>query len=153
MATETKVTVKRTPGPVRHEIGDYVWEEANGFVQDVDVETAAQLITSPKAVFTLAGKPTPAGLKALADALGVEQRNIVWGDAAAAPETPPVTISQIVGGKRAMELAALGMTDARQLAGLSDEGIEALAVASGASRSEVRAWAKQAKADEVKNGK
>ena len=44
-----------------------------------------------------------------------------------------------------------GVTEARHLAGLDDEGIERLAASSGASREEVRAWAKQAK-NEVKNG-
>ena len=53
---------------------------------------------------------------------------------------------------KGLDLAALGINEARHLAALDDEGIERLAASSGASREEVRAWVKQA-SNEVKNGK
>ena len=146
------IAIRRLAGPVVHTIGDYEWSEANGFTAEVDVDTAAGLLTEPRGRFSLAPGLSPAGRKALAEAMGVEPKNIIVPEAdAPAPTAPEVTVSNIVGGKRAPELAALGITEARHLAGLDDEGIERLAVSSGASREEVKAWTKQAK-NEVKNG-
>jgi hypothetical protein len=140
------IGVRRLPGPVVHTIGEYEWSAANGFMTEVDIETAAGLLTEPRGRFSLAPGLSVAGRKALAEAMGVEPKNIVVPEADAPPPTAPeVTVSNIVGGKRAPELAALGVTEARQLAALDDEGIERLAVSSGASREEVRAWANQAK--------
>jgi predicted flap endonuclease-1-like 5' DNA nuclease len=147
------IGVRRLAGPVVHTIGEYQWSEANGFTAEVDVETAAGLLTEPRGRFSLAPGLSAAGRKALAEAMGVEPKNIVVPEADAPPPTAPeVTVANIVGGKRAPDLAALGVTEARHLAGLDDEGIERLAASLGASREEVRAWAKQA-ANEVKNGK
>lgn len=140
------VGVRRLPGPVVHTIGEYEWSAANSFMTEVDIETAAGLLTEPRGRFSLGPGLSAAGRKALADAMGVEPKNIIVPEAdAPAPTAPEVTVSNIVGGKRAPELAALGVTEARQLAALDDEGIERLAVSSGASREEVRAWANQAK--------
>ena len=148
------VGVRRLSGPVVHTIGEYEFSEANGFTAEVDIETAAGLLTEPRGRFSLAPGLSAAGRKALAEAMGVEPKNIVVPEAdAPPPAAPEVTVSNIVGGKRAPELAALGLTEARQLAALDDEGSERLAVASGASRDEVRAWVAQAKKGEVKNGK
>ena len=147
------IGVRRVAGPVVHTIGDYEWSEANGFTADVDVDTAAGLLTEPRGRFSLAPGLSPAGRKALAEVMGVEPKNIIVPEAdAPAPTAPEVTVSNIVGGKRALDLAALGINEARHLAALDDEGIERLAASSGASREEVRAWVKQAK-NEVKNGK
>ena len=147
------VGVRRLAGPVVHTIGDYEWSEANGFTAEVDVDTAAGLLTEPRGRFSVAPGLSAAGRKALAEAMGVEPKNIIVPEAdAPAPAAPEGTVSNIVGGKRAPDLAALGVTEARHLAGLDDEGVERLAASSGASREEVRAWAKQAK-NEVKNGK
>ena len=153
--TEKKqmVSVRRLAGPLVHTIGEYEWSEANGFTAEVDVDTAAGLLTEPRGRFSLAPGLSPAGRKALAEAMGVEPKNIVVPEAdAPAPTAPEVTVSNIVGGKRALDLAALGINEARHLAALDDEGVERLAVSSGASRDEVKAWTKQAK-NEVKNGK
>lgn len=140
------IAIRRLPGPLAHTIGSYEWNEANGFTAEVDVETAAGLLTEPRGRFSLAPGLTQAGRKALAEAMGVDAKNIIVPDAdAPPPAAPEVTVSNIVGGKRAPELAALGVTEARQLAGLDDEGIERLAATSGASREEVRAWVNQAK--------
>ena len=146
------IGVRRLAGPVVHTIGDYEWSEANGFTAEVDVDTAAGLLTEPRGRFSLAPGLSPAGRKALAEAMGVETKNIMVPEEGAPPPTAPaVTVSNIVGGKRALDLAALGINEARHLAALDDEGVERLAASSGASREEVRAWAKQA--NEVKNGK
>ena len=146
------VGVRRGSGPVVHTIGEYVWSEANGFTAEVDVDTAAGLLTEPRGRFSLAPGLSPAGRKALAEAMGVVPKNIYVPEAdAPPPAAPEVTVSNIVGGKRALDLAALGINEARHLAALDDEGVERLAVSSGASREEVKAWTKQAK-NEVKNG-
>ena len=147
------IGVRRVAGPVVHTIGDYEWSEANGFTAEVDIDTAAGLLTEPRGRFSVAPGLSAAGRKALAEAMGVEPKNIYVPEAdAPAPTAPEVTVSNIVGGKRALDLAALGINEARHLAALDDEGIERLAASSGASREEVRAWVKQAK-NEVKNGK
>ena len=147
------IGVRRVAGPVVHTIGDYEWSEANGFTAEVDIDTAAGLLTEPRGRFSVAPGLSAAGRKALAEAMGVEPKNIYVPEAdAPAPTAPEVTVSNIVGGKRALDLAALGVTEARHLAGLDDEGVERLAASSGASREEVKAWTKQAK-NEVKNGK
>ncbi len=141
------IAIRRLPGPLAHTIGSYEWNEANGFTAEVDVETAAGLLTEPRGRFSLTSGLSQAGRKALAEAMGVDVKNIIVPDAdAPAPTAPEVTVSHIVGGKRAPELAALGITEARHLAGLDDEGIERLAATSGASREEVRDWARQAQA-------
>ena len=133
------IGVRRLPGPVAHSIGEVTFDAANGFTAEVDVETAAGLLTEPRGRFSLAPGLTAAGRKALAEAMGVDPE-----EGAPPPAAPQVTVSQIVGGKRGLELAALGMTAAAQLAALDDEGIEKLASAAGASRDEVRGWVKQA---------
>ena len=139
------IGVRRLPGPVAHSIGEVTFDAANGFTAEVDVETAAGLLTEPRGRFSLAPGLTAAGRKALAEAMGVDPKNIVAPEEGAPPPAAPqVTVSQIVGGKRGLELAALGMTAAAQLAALDDEGIEKLASAAGASRDEVRGWVKQA---------
>lgn len=138
------ITVRRIAGPVVHTIGDYEWSEANGFAAAVDVETAAGLLTEPRGRFSLAPGLTAAGRKALAEALGVDVKNIVAPeDDTPAPAKPEVTVSQIAGGRRGPELAALGYSSVAALAALDDEGVEKLAAQSGASRDEVRGWVKQ----------
>lgn len=145
MAETTTVRIRHVAGPVRRELKGYVWEEGNGFTAEVDIPTAAELLTYPSGAFSLAERPTAAVRKALADALGVKPENVVL-PAEPDPAAPPApTVSNIAGGRRALELAALGITEARHLAALDDEGIERLASASGASRDEVRAWVTQAK--------
>lgn len=143
MAETTTVRIKHAAGPVRRELKGYVWEEGNGFTAEVDIPTAAELLTYPSGAFSLAERPTAAVRKALADALGVKPENVVLPQEMPEPKAP--SISNIAGGRRALELAALGITEARHLAALDDEGIERLASASGASRDEVRAWVTQAK--------
>lgn len=41
-------------GSGRRVLGGYVWEEANGYVVDVDAETAANLLTYPRPGFAVA---------------------------------------------------------------------------------------------------
>lgn len=141
------IGVRRVAGPVVHTIGEYAWGADNGFTAEVDVATAAELLTEPRGRFSLAPGLSAAGRKALAEAMGVEPKNVVVPEEDAPPPAAPVvTASQIVGGKRGPELAALGYTTAAHLAALDDEGIEKLASAAGASRDEVRGWVKQAQA-------
>ena len=143
MDDKLTVRIKEAPGPYRREMGGYVWEAANGFTAAVDIRTAAELLTHPSQAFSLAERPSAAARKALADALGVKPENVaVPGEAVAPAEA---TVSQIAGGSRAPRLAELGITRAGQLAALDEEGIERLAVSTGASRAEVQAWVEQAR--------
>ena len=82
-----KYTVRMKPRPVRKIIGDAVFEEATGFVADVDVKTAADLLTQSGNRFWLAARPSAAALKALAQELGVKPENIIVpdGDTETAP--------------------------------------------------------------------
>ena len=146
------IGVRRVAGPVVHTIGDYEWSEANGFTAEVDVETAAGLLTEPRGRFSLAPGLSPAGRKALAEAMGVEPKNIMVPEEGAPPPTAPeVTVSNIVGGKRAPDLAALGVTEARHLAALAAAGVDRPAASSGAGRERVGAWSTPA--HEEKDGK
>ena len=118
------VSVRRLAGPVVHTIGDYEWSEANGFTAEVDIDTAAGLLTEPRGRFSVAPGLSAAGRKALAEVMGVEPKNIMVPEEGAPPPTAPeVTVSNIVGGKRALDLAALGINEARHLAALDDEGL------------------------------
>jgi hypothetical protein len=140
--SDLTVKIAHAPGPIRREMNGYVWDEAGGFVAEVDIATAAECLTYPRPDFRLAEAPSAAARRALADRLGVKPENIVVPDRPARDEP---TVSNIAGGKRAPELAALGFTRAGHLAALDAEGIERLASAIGAGRDEVRAWVEQAK--------
>ena len=140
---ELTVRIQERPGPYRRELRGYVWEADNSFTVAVDIATAAELLTYPEGTFSLAERPSAVVRKALADALGIKPENIAAPAETAAPRE--VTVAQIAGGKRAPQLAELGITRAGQLAALDEEGIERLAVSTGASRAEVQAWVEQAR--------
>lgn len=145
---EEKIRIAMTPGPYRRELGDYVWDEANGFAADVDIATAADLLTYPGGGYRLSTRPKPAAVKALAEAMGIDPKNLVLpaeGETTAPPTEPERTVAQIAGGKWAMQLTGYGIYKPEQLAALDAAGMEQLAVQSGASREEVKAWVKQAK--------
>ena len=142
---ETTVRIGMEPGPYRRELGEYVWEAANGFTADVDVATAANLLTYPGGGYRLAERPRPAAIKALADAMGVDPRNLVLPGETAAPVKVARSLADVTGGRWAAQLAEHGVRLPEQLAALDEAGAAALAVASGASLDEVRAWVEQAK--------
>ena len=145
------IRIAMTPGPYRRELGDYVWDEANGFTADVDIATAANLLTYPGGGYRLSTRPKPAAVKALAEAMGLDPKSLVLpaeGETTAAPVEPQRTVAQIAGGKWALQLTEHGIHKPEQLATLDEAGMENLAAASGASREEVRAWVKQAKSKE-----
>lgn len=142
MNEKTMVRIAMRPGPYRRVLGETVWEEANGFTAEVDVATAANLLTYPGGGYWLAARPSPAAVKALAEAMGVEVKNLVLPADAAAAER---TVAQVTGGRWAMQLTEHGIRRPEQLAALDETGAEQLAAACGASLDEVRAWVKQAK--------
>lgn len=146
---DDKIKIAMTPGPYRREMGDYVWEGANGFAVDVDIVTAANLLTYPGGGYRLGARPKPAAVKALAEAMGLEPKHLILPEEGqAAPDEPERTVAQITGGKWAMQLTGHGIHKPAQLAALDDAGIDNLAAASGASRAEVQAWVKQANSKE-----
>jgi len=74
--------------PVRKIVGDAVFEEPD-YTAEVDVETAAELLTEPAGRFSLAARPSGPALKALAQALGVKPENII------VPDGEPVTADAV----------------------------------------------------------
>jgi len=74
--------------PVRKIVGDAVFE-APDYTAEVDVATAAELLTEPADRFTLAARPSGSALKALAQALGVKPENII------VPDGEPVTADAV----------------------------------------------------------
>ena len=141
MAETVMVRIAMQPGPYRRVLGEYEWSEKNGFVIDVDVATAANLLTYPGGGYWLAERPRAAVVKALADAIGVKAENLVLPEGEAAASRP---LAHVVGGKWALQLTEHGIHRPEQLAALDEAGIEQLAMASGASADEVRAWVQQA---------
>lgn len=140
--------IRMNPGPYRRELGEYVWEAANGFEAEVDAATAANLLTYPSGEYRLGARPSPAAVKELAALMGVEPRNIVLpgeGEEPALPPAPERKLSDVVGGSWATQLSAHGISAPAQLAELDAAGIERLAGVSGASHDEVAAWVAQAK--------
>lgn len=140
--------LRMAPGPYRRELGEYVWEEANGWTADVDAPTAAQLLTYPGGDYVLAARPSQAAVKELAALMGVEPRNLVLpaeGEEAAVPTEPERKLSDVVGGAWAAQLAEHGIATPGQLAGLDEAGAARLVEASGATAEEVAGWAAQAK--------
>jgi hypothetical protein len=136
------IRIAMQPGPYRRTLGEYVWE-APGFTADVDIATAAELLTYPGGGYWLGARPTAAALKALGEAMGLDPKNIVLPADAPAAER---TVAHVTGGKWAMQLSEHGIRRPEQLAALDEGGMEQLATASGASLDEVRAWVKQARA-------
>lgn len=81
--------IRMEPGPYRREMGAFVWDAANNWTAEVDVATAAELLTEPADRFTLAARPSGPALKALAQALGVKPENII------VPDGEPVTADAV----------------------------------------------------------
>lgn len=67
MGNEMMVKIRHAPGPVVRVIGDVEWSAEAGWEQDVPVELAADLLAYPHPDWSLAGKPTAAVRKALAE--------------------------------------------------------------------------------------
>jgi predicted flap endonuclease-1-like 5' DNA nuclease len=101
-------------------VGPYRWDKTTGYVQDVDAETAASLLTQPPSAFApVAEFAIDAGEMLLTiKGLGVPQ---------------------------AGELALLGVGSVRELALLSAEGIGRVAAAMAMSDKQMRAWVNKAK--------
>lgn len=138
------VLMRRASGPLVHEIGGVEFSEANGWVQAVDVETAANLLAYPVPVFFLAERPSAAIQQQIADILGIGVGNIVWPAGDGKPATKAETPLADIVGDRAAEFAALGVTTTAALAALDEKGIERLATGSGASRGEIEGWVAEA---------
>lgn len=144
---ERTFKIRMAPGPYRRELGEYVWDEANGWTTTVDAQTAANLLTYPNGGYWLAERPSQAGVKELAALMGVEPRNLTLPaeDEAAAAAPAESTVAEVAGAAWAAQLAEHGVTAPAQLAALDEEGAARLAGASGASLAEVRTWAEQAR--------
>lgn len=140
--------IRMAPGPYRRELGEYVWEEGNGWTAEVDAPTAAQLLTYPGGGYALAARPSQAAVKELAGLMGVEPKNLVLpaeGEETAAPVEPERRLSDVVGGAWAAQLAEHGITTPGQLAGLDEAAAARLVESSGATHDEVAGWVAQAK--------
>lgn len=73
-------------------IGNYIWNKANSFTEEVDVETAAKLITYPKAdqkfVVVAGQKVSPTTISKLVELTGASEAEIKALFAAAEPSVP-----------------------------------------------------------------
>jgi len=88
MMSESTVRIRFTGSRVvRRIVGDYVWDASNDHVTDVDLDTAADLLTSPENDWQLAEKPKQTVHRDLAERMGLAPKEliIVPDDA---PETP-----------------------------------------------------------------
>lgn len=141
----SKATVKiaLTPGPVVRTIGDIEWSAAAGWVQDVPLELAADLLAYPHPGWSLAESPAAETRKRLADLLGVEPGNIVVPGEAMRRRP---TLLEIVGdAERAAQLKELGV-GVSDLTRLAEKDVTDLAFRSGATAAEIAGWVEQAKA-------
>jgi hypothetical protein len=59
------------------ERGQYEWSDANERVCEVDVETAADLLTSPEEEWELAETPKPAVHRKLAELMGLAPKELI----------------------------------------------------------------------------
>ena len=137
------VKMARQPGPEVRIIGDTEWSEAAGWVQDVSLDLAADLLAYPHPGWSLGERPSAAVRKALADRLGVAPENI------AVPGEPlrfAPSLTTVVGRERAVEMATMGIT-VRQIAALkTTEEINDLAFRTGATPAEIAGWIERAAA-------
>jgi predicted flap endonuclease-1-like 5' DNA nuclease len=101
-------------------VGPYRWDKSTGYVQDVDAETAASLLTQPPSAFA-----------------PVAEFAIESGE-------PLLTIKGI-GVPQAGELALLGVGSVRELALLDKEGVERVGAMMAVSEKQMRAWVNKAK--------
>jgi hypothetical protein len=78
MANQETVTIKFTGSTViQRIIGDAVWEPANGHLAEVDLDLAADLLTSPEGDWQLVGSPGAATLKRLGALMGAPPELII----------------------------------------------------------------------------
>lgn len=142
-----KVAIEFIGGPVVRTIDAYVWSEENGFVQDVDLETAADLISYPIAdqfrVKPGQPRPTKAVAGKLAELLGLKVKEVeaLFGGKPAAVPVPALTDLPGLTPDRATELAEHGVGSVAALAALNQDDVDALASKVGASKGEVNRWA------------
>lgn len=131
------IKVRLEPGPVVRVIGETEWSEKAGWVQPVDLETAANLLAYPRPGWSLAEKPTAAQRKALADLLGVAPENIAMPGE---PVRLTPTLAEVTGDReRAEQLAEMGIT-VKGLARMGEPEIRDLAFRSGATAAEIGRW-------------
>jgi len=148
----SKVAIEFIGGPVVRMIDSYCWSAENGFVQDVDVETAANLITYPIAeqfrVKPGQPKPTKAVISTLARLLGSEvaETEALFTGVPAAVPVPELTDLPGLSEARAAELAEKGVGSVADLATLNEEGVKTLASQVGASKGEIESWVANAAA-------
>ena len=138
------------------EMDDLRWDAENNHVRPVPVEKAAQLLTYPYPQFHLVKNQTmtPDVQAKLAELIGVKTADIAQlVETVAVTPGPQLTDLKGIGAARADELAAQGIKSVADLAAQDDEGIKNLSANTGASRSEIVGWVKQAKElTEANNG-
>lgn len=84
--SEQRVKVRWTGSRVaRRIVGENVWGPENGYVTEVDLGAAAELLTSPENEWELAERPKPAAHRELAERLGLTPKDLVVVDAAEPP--------------------------------------------------------------------
>ena len=124
----------------------YEWNSDNGYVVEVDVDTAANLITYPiPGQFALIAdqKISAADRKKLEDLIGAKLSELTTE--AAVVDLPP-TLSDVTGlsEERIASLARAGVESLEALAGLDEAAVKAVASKTGATRSEISGWSEQA---------
>lgn len=96
MMSDATVRIRFTGSKVvKRIIGAYVWEAANDHVTDVDLDTAADLLTSPENDWALAEKPKPAVHRDLAERMGLAPKEliVVGLDEGEEPVAGPITLA------------------------------------------------------------
>ena len=78
MMSESTVRIRFTGSRVvRRIVGDYVWDASNDHVTDVDLDTAADLLTSPENDWQLAEKPKQTVHRDLAERMGLAPKELI----------------------------------------------------------------------------
>ena len=140
------IQIKFTGHSGIRKLGNYVWNSENNYVQEVDVETAANLITYPNpGQFALVANQKLSKV----DSARLEQ---LIGAKVEVPSEPevielPPTLSDVDGlsEARVRDLSEANVPDLAALAGLNEAAVKAVARKTGATRKEIQGWVEQAK--------
>ena len=137
-----KIKMALQPGPVVRVIDGIEWSAGAGWVQEVPIDLAANLLAYPHPGWSLGERPSPAARKALAERLGVAPENIV---APGEPVRFGPSLADVVGRERAGQLAEMGI-GVKKLAALTAGEITDLAFRTGATAAEIGEWVVRANA-------
>jgi hypothetical protein len=94
--SEPTIKIKFTGSPIyRRIVGAYEWSPENDHTADVDLETAADLLTSPEGDFALIEKPKPAIRSALAEKMGIAAADLIIMEPEPVKAAGPVVINLV----------------------------------------------------------